>query len=237
MTPRLRDLGSPKGSPEAELADLVAAMEPIEPTAVRQHRVLQAVTARVRDRGWTLAALLRPVLAASIFFGAGVAAAAATVGHDWVARRWHELTASASPLPPAPAATAPVRPRPAAHPTEVAPVVAVEPTPSPGAPAPTRAPARAAVRRAPKGEDPSALVEAVRALRADHDASRAARLLDGYLRSYPRGALAEEARALQIEAAVALHSPRAAAFADQYLRMYPNGRFCQVARQTLAARP
>ncbi|HVT10599.1 MAG TPA: hypothetical protein VHO67_24230, partial [Polyangia bacterium] len=121
---------------------------------------------------------------------------------------------------------------------------AVEPAPEAPAPAEAKAEApshppvlRISARVPPaKGEDPSALVAAVRALRSEHDPQRAARLLDAYLRSYPHGALAEEALALQIEAAANMKSPRAAAFAEQYLRAYPNGRFRQSARQALSAK-
>ena len=55
-------------------------------------------------------------------------------------------------------------------------------------------------------------------------------------RTYPHGALAEEALALQIEAAANMKSPRAAEFAQQYLRTYPNGRFRQSARQAISGK-
>ena len=235
MIPRLRETRAPKGSPEAELADAVAAMEPIAATAARRQRVLQAVTARTRWRRSSFPALLRPALAGAILLGASVGAAAAAVGHDWVARQWRELTGQSEPLVVAPPAAKPVAP----VARRVAVAVPAEATPAPEAAAPVRPPAprAAAHARAARGEDPTALVQAVRALRGDHDPARAARLLDAYRRTYPRGALAEEALALQIEAAAALHSPRASAFAQQYLRAYPSGRFGETARQALAARP
>jgi protein-tyrosine phosphatase len=80
------------------------------------------------------------------------------------------------------------------------------------------------------------VVEAIRALRTDRDPGRAATLLAAYLRTYPHGALSEEALALSIEASAAQHDPRAATFADQYLREYPHGRFRRAAGQALERR-
>lgn len=230
---RLRDTNPRSGTAEAELAQAVAAMPPVIATAARQQRILATVTARCRWSPWSGAALLRPALAGALLLVAGAAGAAATVGHGWVGRTWRKLTETRVAV-----VSAPAQPRAVVAPTS-APTVA-----RPAAPieAPVAVPVRAPVVRAPararlaRGEDPTALVAAVRALRSDHDPRRAARLLDAYLRSYPRGALAEEALALQIEAAAALQSPRAADFARQYLRLYPTGRFQTAARQALTAR-
>jgi hypothetical protein len=235
---RLRDTRPARGTAEAELVAAVAAVEPVATPPVRAQRILAAVMARAHTRRgrWTAAILLRPVVAAAILVMAGAATAAATVGHEWMARGWHRLTGrtvtAAPPLVPRRVARPRVPPPPAS---------ATPPAPTPEAPLPTETAQRPPVVRVSarvrpaRGEDPSALVEAVRALRSDHDPRRAARLLDAYLRSYPRGALAEEALALQIEAAANLNSPQAAGFAEQYLRLYPNGRFRQSARQALPA--
>ncbi len=143
-------------------------MDPIATTAARQQRVLQGVAERTRWRRSNLPALLRPALAAAILFGAGVAATAATVGHDWVARRWRELSGQAEPVlaPPRANPAAPVRRR-----AELAVAAPVQVQPAPEPPASIRPPVvRASVHaRAARGEDPTALVEAVRALRGDHD--------------------------------------------------------------------
>jgi hypothetical protein len=88
-------------------------------------------------------------------------------------------------------------------------------------------------RTRPRSEDPSAVVDAVEALRKQHDPDRAAKLLAGYLAAHPKGALAEEALALSIEAATARHDPAAPAFARRYLRDYPTGRFRQTAQAVL----
>jgi hypothetical protein len=67
--------------------------------------------------------------------------------------------------------------------------------------------------------------DAMRALRREGQPDRAARLLDEYLRRYPRGSLCEEALALAIEANSALGDPKAKSLADRYLTSYPEGRF------------
>jgi outer membrane protein assembly factor BamD (BamD/ComL family) len=72
----------------------------------------------------------------------------------------------------------------------------------------------------------------MRALRLDHDPVRARVLLSRYLERHPGGALAEEALAMSIEAAVAHHDPDAAALGARYLKLYPNGPFHTWARQT-----
>ena len=69
----------------------------------------------------------------------------------------------------------------------------------------------------------------MRALRLDHDPVRARTLLARYLERRPNGALAEEALALTIEAAVAHHDGDAAALGARYLRRYPAGPFTELA--------
>ncbi|HVZ87876.1 MAG TPA: hypothetical protein VHG72_12955 [Polyangia bacterium] len=234
MIERLRDGAPPSGSPEAELAEAIAAMEPIDTSPARQLRIREALAARPRAHRLPLAALARPALAGALLLVAGAATAATTTaGREWVARGWQRLTGSrprvAMPVSPA-LPRAPVAPAP--------PVAASSEAERPARPRIAPRPAPSAVRvvahaRLSGAEDPAALVGAVRALRSDHDPERAARLLDAYLRAYPHGALAEEALALEVEATAALGSPRAIAFAQQYLRIYPDGRFSQTARQIL----
>jgi hypothetical protein len=232
---RLRDAEVPAGSPEAELAEAVAAMAPIAPTPARQQRILEAVLAGERRGRRGGAVWLRPAVAVAVLLFAGAGVAAATVGQSWVARAWSRLTAPAPRSVAPPPSRTPIGARVAAVGARVAPAGPAE-APPVAAPGPRPPGSRLAARPRPsRGEDPSALVQAVGALRREHDPARAARLLDSYLRAYPRGALAEEALALKIEAAAALQSPRAALFARRYLRSYPNGRFRQAARQALAA--
>jgi hypothetical protein len=71
----------------------------------------------------------------------------------------------------------------------------------------------------------------MRALRVDHDPAHARGLLARYLERRPNGALAEEALALTIEAAVAHHDSDAAALGARYLRRYPAGPFRALALQ------
>src|SRR6185369_3612353 len=81
-----------------------------------------------------------------------------------------------------------------------------------------------------------AVIDAKNYLRRDGDPARARMMLQYYLRRYPDGAIAEQALALSIEAALALHDrAEAAALARRYLDHYPQGEFAGVAR--LAAVP
>lgn len=82
-------------------------------------------------------------------------------------------------------------------------------------------------------DDPSRVVDAVRALRQEHDPLAAHRLLSEYLQVYPHGALSEEATALSVEAAEESGDPNAPAFAVRYLQEYPRGRFRRAAELVL----
>jgi hypothetical protein len=88
----------------------------------------------------------------------------------------------------------------------------------------------------PTREETAIVAEAVRALRSQHDPRRAAPLLGDYLRRFPRGALAEEALALEIEAFAAVDDERTDEIAREYLRRFPAGRYLDVARRVLARR-
>jgi hypothetical protein len=80
----------------------------------------------------------------------------------------------------------------------------------------------------------SVLFEATGALRRDGDAARASRILDDYFRKFPRGALAEEALALSIEAASVRGDAKARTLAKRYLELYPKGNFRAKAERVLA---
>ena len=67
--------------------------------------------------------------------------------------------------------------------------------------------------------------------------ARARGLLSRYLAEHPNGALAEEALAMSIEAAIAHHDTDVAALASRYLRLYPHGSFQALARNALVAQP
>ena len=76
------------------------------------------------------------------------------------------------------------------------------------------------------------VLDALIALRRDHDPHRAGALLERYLLDHPRGALREEALVLATEAADArADHAQARRFARSYQAEYPQGRFRQFAAQ------
>jgi len=167
--------------------------------------------------------------------------AAAMIGRHWVWPRAAEIT-------PPPPVVAPYIAAPA--PRATAPAVAPAPTPpetAPAAPAIPSArprPLHAAPQRAKIELTPAAaataertqVLDAMVALRRDHDAPRAGHLLDQYLTTHPHGALREEALVLAIEAATARgDSATARHLAAVYADGYPSGRFREFARETLGA--
>ena len=113
--------------------------------------------------------------------------------------------------------------------TEVAPEapVAMAPAPLP------RKPAHgvAAHSSAPTAQERTQVLDALVALRRDHDPARAGALLDRYLTAHPHGALREEALVLATEAADARGDHALAQrLARIYQSQYPDGRFRQFAR-------
>jgi len=179
-----------------------------------------------------------------VMFSCGAIASSA-FGHwpAWVVDAYHRVVGGAPPAPVPASETHAPRVRRAEIPTSPAPAVvasepvtiAAPPPPAPrrAAPAPVRA-RRAAPAAAP--EDAATIMEAMRALRVERNPARARQLLGRYLEQYPNGALAEEALALSLEAAVARGDGDAAALAARYLKLYPSGPFQALARQTIAGR-
>lgn len=221
---RLLDEPHPSFGSLLELLRSAARYElsPFSKPAIKSRLARAATAPKVRRRGLQLA----------LIGGAGLlAATAAAAGYSmWtpssaVGEPAHG-GAPASPAPRALAARAPVVPAEA----EPAPS---EPAPSESAPA-VPSSARRGAERPRAGEDPSQVAEAVRALRKQGDAARAQALLEQYLKTNPRGALAEDALALSIEAALARKDARAADYARRYLARYPNGRFRAVAERALS---
>jgi hypothetical protein len=211
-------------SEEAKLRDLVQASRDVGISDARKREVYASVLARRQTRQRERFGLLRPAIVFGVLLVAAGATAAATLGHRWLGRRSRPVAA------PPPAAPVELRPRPAAPAREE--IVAPAPVEIPAVAPETRRPHVPRARA--QSEDPSAVVTALEALRKQHDPDRAARLLAGYLAAYPKGALAEEALALSIEAAAARHDPAATAFARRYLTDYPRGRFRQTAEAALA---
>jgi hypothetical protein len=124
---------------------------------------------------------------------------------------------------------------------------ALEPVPTLVAPHPLREHRRGAHRRlasnarpaaaiaealpmAPTGPGATLVLEAMQARRAG-DSARTLRLLTAYRTKYPDGALAEEALALSLEAAVLRGGEQADDLAQQYLARFPNGRYRQHVEQ------
>jgi hypothetical protein len=145
----------------------------------------------------------------------------------------HALALATSPAESTPALAAAVAPPAPA-------VIAIAPPHAhhAAAPAPGSQPPQAETQaqgQAPgqvQGEEETlAVLAAMRALRLDHDPIRARALLARYLGRHPNGALAEEALALSIEAAVAHHDADAAALGARYLQRYPAGPFRTLALQ------
>lgn len=80
------------------------------------------------------------------------------------------------------------------------------------------------------------VLDAMVALRRDHDGARAGLLLDAYLKEHPRGVLREEALVLAVEAADARgDGATARRLARTYQDTYPGGRFSAFARDRAAA--
>jgi hypothetical protein len=218
---RLIEMGEGATPEQARLRDLVQSSSGVEISDGAKQQIYMAVLARREGRHRKRFALLRPAVVLGVVLFAAGATAAAALGHRWMeaGRR----TAPASPE------LAPAEPR-----------ARVETPRVEIAPAPVEIPATApethrppTPRTRPRSEDPSAVVDALEALRKQHDPDRAAKLLAGYLTAHPKGALAEEALALSIEAGTARHDPAASAFARRYLRDYPTGRFRQTAQSVL----
>lgn len=223
---RLVDDKHAEGSAQARLADLVAASEPIELSDDRKRTTLDGVLQRRRIDRVRRPLWLRPALTLGLVLIAGVTAAA-TLGYRWITRDDGPPTPVAPAVAPATSQAArTVPPAAPAGDVAVSPLQILEPSVRPA----TKPAARPRLAR---GEDPSLVVAAIQALRQDHDPARAAKLLADYLRTYPHGALAEEAVALSIEAATESKRPEAKTFAAQYLAQYPKGRFRRIAEQAL----
>jgi len=171
---------------------------------------------------------------------ASAATAGAAIGGRWIAPRIDRTIASAA------AARADVTPR--HHHGSIRRIADVSEAPVVAAPAPAdevvlppppptrEVHASRPVRHgaAPAAEERAEVLDALVALRRDHDADRAAGLLDRYLSANRHGALREEALALAIEAADARGSaPEAQRLARLYLAEFSGGRFGQFATRHL----
>jgi len=214
------------GTAEAELIGLLLAAVPTTLPEAKKKDSLAAILAPKHARPTGRLWLERPAVVFGVLLFLAGGSAAATLGARWMARKPSAASDTVPAAPPARIAAPP------AHSTSAMSAPAAEASNvEPPAVAPrisTEAPLRP---RAARGENPSALMGAVKALRQDHNPVEASRLLREYLRLYPRGSLSEEARALSFEAAIARNGSDATALANEYLRLYPHGRFRKAAEQ------
>jgi hypothetical protein len=225
---RLIDEDHEANSADALLATLVHASRSREAAPMDPQRVLRAVVAP-----------RRPVRFGTVGLGSAAAAlsvavvAAASVGAVALRHRGHPVEATTAAGLAHAATSADDGRAEAPLPTLVPLPSAIPPSSETTAPAPRSTDAPSARLRSPAkaaavhdGEDPTPVLEAIRALREDGDATRAGELLAGYLRTHPRGVLAEDALALSIEAAAARHDTRAASdLGRRYLAQFPHGRY------------
>jgi hypothetical protein len=159
-------------------------------------------------------------------------------GGHWI---WARSAPARTPTPPAIAPrVAPPAPREVGTPAPAIAPASPAAAPMPAArPRPVRAVAPRAIELTPAAAataERTQVLDAMVALRRDHDAARAGHLLDHYLTTHPHGALREEALVLAIEAAAARGDGASARrLAAGYAEAYPNGRFREFARDTLGA--
>jgi len=246
MTPMRDDEGGGPDRAAVELLRQVSAT-PSEPDMKR--RVWSAL-ARTDTRPAVVPLFLRIPMVASataILLVAGTAGAV-------IARRF--IGPMLHPAPPAPVAAPVAAPPPRKAPARrmpeplavAMPQPAVDLGPVETAPAvrPSRGsrrsvPAERSVRSVespaptPSPRERAEVLDAMIALRRDHDAARAGQLLNRYLAARPHGALREEALALAIEAADARGDKASVSnWARTYQNDYPSGRFATFARSHLA---
>jgi hypothetical protein len=219
----------------ARAVELLESVDPIRFQAGRKQRLLLSLGRGSVRHGWRW---LRPVLAGAVLLSGGAVASAALTG--WPARLMRSLETPAPPRldPSLVARPATVHSNPAARATAF---IETNPKTVPPPLAPVRrAPIETRSRR-PQAElltdDPSLLADATHALRVNRDPALARALAKLYLDRQPRGALADEALAISIEAAIDHHDADAEALSARYLAQFPRGSFRALAERTIASSP
>ena len=208
---RLVDTVHDPRSAEHFLAAAIRSTPRADPQPFEMQRLLARVGSTRSSRSLLT---LRFLVAAAVVLLAVSAAAAVSI------RAMGAPPPTAAPILAAPTPAAPV------------PFVAAAAPPEPPASASVVLPSTRVATPARGGEDPTAVLQAIRALRGSGDAERASALLSQYLRAHPRGVLSEDALALSIEAANARHDARSAAvLGRRYLEQFPGGRYRAFAQQ------
>jgi hypothetical protein len=217
------------------LAGLVRSTGPYKSPPGRKQRVLLSLGRSNGPRRALL--LLRPAIVAAILIGCGAFASAALgPWRGWMGRAYERLAPSSNRVAVAPERARTHRPAGgqavavgASPPAVAGQSASPDLAPPSVAPVASRGPLHVRHPVSPPSarddQETQAVVAGMRALRLDHDPARARGLLAKYLERHPNGALAEEALALTIEAAVAHHDSDAAALGARYLRRYPAGPF------------
>lgn len=237
MKPLKSQLGQLDGS-AAKLAELFAAADHYRKNPMPKRRIKAMVLATRRERRRPLGTAL-----AAVLLIAGTATAA-TLGHRLFTSGDESTAHAPTPplvhVPPMSAVPPRVVQQEVAEEPELVETKAVDVEPSTPAKRPTRVQPKPAAQKATPakslrpGEDPTRVVQAIRALRQQGDATKAQGLLNDYMKKNPNGALSEEALTLSIEAAHTRKDPKAKIYARRYLARFPNGRHRAFASRVLA---
>ena len=168
-------------------------------------------------------------LVAIVAFGAGTAGA--VIAHRWQLGTVPARDSVASPPRSMPPPPRPEKASPIQGVADTAAAVAPSPRPSPPARSAPKKLASLPPSAASVARERTEVLDALVALRREHDPVRAGTLLARYLSAHPRGALREEALVLAIEAADARGDKAAGAqLAHAYQAEFPAGRFLPFAR-------
>jgi hypothetical protein len=244
---RIVDDESRPGSLEDWLADLVRATPRLEEDYFALERVRQRVLQPLRRTPRPRRVSFAMGVALAIIATVAVAAAAVAIRAAATREGKPEISAGAGVAPPgAVVASAPsngdveapdaaavdaVEAHPAGITDPTGPSVALDPKATGAA-----GDGSSAAKPVASMEDPKLVLDAIRKLRSSRDPAASGALLAQYLKTHPRGALAEDALALSIEAASAQRDAGAAAgFGRRYLTQFPNRRFRGVALRAVEA--
>lgn len=232
---RLRDSRETLQEPSARWAvSLIRAAKPHEPIPAGQDRVwanLHAVTRSRRTRWVRLSFATTLVLVAGLFVSGALAQ-----WPGWLARAIHGTPAEGrAPAPSQRSAAGVALPTtPSRSPIPVPETAAAPPASTPEAPATASSQGQVRSRsRLATPEESQVLLEAMRALRIERSPSRARAMLEAYLARHPKGALAEEALVMLVEAAAIHGDADAKVLAARYFAQYPRGAFADEVRRAL----